>query len=319
MTEEEPRLEPPLQRPPLANIHDPDAVLHLISGILRDKGPLPVGEVGKRLQETTSSELSVYLKETHGGLKKFLEAQPALLLGADHQFNPHVYLASSLGYEEIERVRQGETVAPRGLLEEQGLTKPIRQKSDFVVSGGQGGCQSQAPLRMVGRGLTKSLSLSDIASSDIDFTKPFSLPDVQVSEIWRVDPSSSECNLPRRSLTLDEAPLCLNSLDLNTRIDEDKEKQGTPGKSIWGEISQPSIWGGDNLNERCSFASSCGDLNENINDGTLLNETEPTEWALDNFTSSTTAVAAEAEAATTDVFNDDAFLNEHRSIFNSSF
>jgi hypothetical protein len=49
---------------------DPEAVLNLISSILQDRGPLPVGEIGKRLQEATSPELSLYLKETHGGLKK---------------------------------------------------------------------------------------------------------------------------------------------------------------------------------------------------------------------------------------------------------
>ncbi len=53
--------------------NNPKAILHLISGILLDKFSLPVGEVGKHLQGATSRKLSLYLKETHGGLKKFIE------------------------------------------------------------------------------------------------------------------------------------------------------------------------------------------------------------------------------------------------------
>ncbi len=53
--------------------NNPKAILHLISGILLEKFSLPVGEVGKHLQGATSRKLSLYLKETHGGLKKFIE------------------------------------------------------------------------------------------------------------------------------------------------------------------------------------------------------------------------------------------------------
>jgi hypothetical protein len=53
--------------------NNPKAILHLISGILLEKFSLPVGEVGKHLQGATSRKLSMYLKETHGGLKKFIE------------------------------------------------------------------------------------------------------------------------------------------------------------------------------------------------------------------------------------------------------
>jgi hypothetical protein len=85
--------------------------------ILAEKGPLPVGEVGKMLQEATSmSALSAQLKEKFGGLKKFLEGNPddfilryalghrflrypfkrlndiLIVFSNDHPFNPHVYL-----------------------------------------------------------------------------------------------------------------------------------------------------------------------------------------------------------------------------------
>lgn len=46
----------------------------LACNILQEKGALPVGEIGKMLQETSLlSSLPGYLKEKYGGLKKFLE------------------------------------------------------------------------------------------------------------------------------------------------------------------------------------------------------------------------------------------------------
>lgn len=51
-----------------------EVLLIMSKEILADRGPLPVGEVGKMLQEITGmSALSVCLKENFGGLKKFLE------------------------------------------------------------------------------------------------------------------------------------------------------------------------------------------------------------------------------------------------------
>jgi len=50
------------------------ALRALCRDIIMDRGPLPVGEVGKMLQEITSiTSLSATLKEKFGGLKKFLE------------------------------------------------------------------------------------------------------------------------------------------------------------------------------------------------------------------------------------------------------
>jgi hypothetical protein len=52
-----------------------ESALRILSmDILAERGPLPVGEVGKMLQEFTGiSTLSTYLKDKFGGLKKFLE------------------------------------------------------------------------------------------------------------------------------------------------------------------------------------------------------------------------------------------------------
>jgi hypothetical protein len=55
-----------------------EATLQALSkDILVERGPLPVGEIGKMLQEITGiSTLSAYLKDKYGGLKKFLENFP---------------------------------------------------------------------------------------------------------------------------------------------------------------------------------------------------------------------------------------------------
>jgi hypothetical protein len=74
-----------------------DSALRILSlEILSEKGiALPVGEIGKMLQEATamSNVLSAALKERYGGLKKFLESNPDdFLISSDHPFNPHVNL-----------------------------------------------------------------------------------------------------------------------------------------------------------------------------------------------------------------------------------
>eukprot|EP00953_Heterococcus_sp_UTEX-ZZ885_P021965 12208-Heterococcus_DN1.PRE.2 len=70
------------------------ALFSLSKEILNDKGPLPVGEIGKLLQEfTANAGLSQTLKDQFGGLKRFLEKFPDdFLISTDHPFNPHVYL-----------------------------------------------------------------------------------------------------------------------------------------------------------------------------------------------------------------------------------
>ncbi len=87
------------------------ALLMLTREVLLTRGPLPVGEVGKHLGEATSNgNLSAALKEKFGGLKKFLERHAGeFLLGADHPFNPHVYLRALLGPEQVRQVEQSPT------------------------------------------------------------------------------------------------------------------------------------------------------------------------------------------------------------------
>jgi hypothetical protein len=81
--------------------------------ILNDKGPLPVGEIGKMLQESasSSSSMSSLLKEKFGGLKKFLELYPDdFLMSTDHPFNPHVYLRKSLKQGDLMAILRGESL-----------------------------------------------------------------------------------------------------------------------------------------------------------------------------------------------------------------
>lgn len=74
---------PPLLLPPrrLPLQVTPPALLSLSTEILSERGPIPVGEVGKLLQEATSNgSLSSTLKERFGGLKRFLEAYPQVFV-----------------------------------------------------------------------------------------------------------------------------------------------------------------------------------------------------------------------------------------------
>jgi hypothetical protein len=77
--------------------------------ILADKGPLPVGEIGKVLTELASiPNLSMKLKENFGGLKKFLERyQDKLILSNDHPFNPHVILRASVDKQQLQMIDNG--------------------------------------------------------------------------------------------------------------------------------------------------------------------------------------------------------------------
>ena len=70
------------------------ALLALSTDILNERGVLPVGEIGKSLQDIAPTRnLSGKIKEKYGGLKKFLERYPEdMIICADHPFNPHVFL-----------------------------------------------------------------------------------------------------------------------------------------------------------------------------------------------------------------------------------
>ena len=74
-------------------------------------GPVPIGEVGKILTETTGIRgLSLLIKEQFGGLKRFVESEHArhrIILGNDHPFNPHLALRSCLGADDLALVDKG--------------------------------------------------------------------------------------------------------------------------------------------------------------------------------------------------------------------
>ena len=92
------------------------ALLTLSAEILAIRGPLPVGEIGKVLAETTSIvNLSQKLKEKFGGLKKFLERyQNKFVISNDHPFNPNVLLRSSISAEHLDLIDRG--IFPHPLL-----------------------------------------------------------------------------------------------------------------------------------------------------------------------------------------------------------
>jgi hypothetical protein len=81
-----------------------DAVIFFCKDILQERGALPVGEVGKILQDTTAAfQLSTRLKEKYGGLKKFLELHESeFVMSQEHPFNPHVLIRKALTPEDFE-------------------------------------------------------------------------------------------------------------------------------------------------------------------------------------------------------------------------
>lgn len=95
---------------PSDNIN-PSQLIGLAETVLNEKGPLPVGEVGKMLQEATGNpSLSQVLKERHNGLKKFLEKfSDKFIMSCDHPFNPHVYLRRSYSPDEQRLIENGST------------------------------------------------------------------------------------------------------------------------------------------------------------------------------------------------------------------
>lgn len=78
----------------LASIVTPEALAKLIVSIIETKGPLPVGEIGKILQEMTGNEsLSNVLRAQYRGLKKVVEGfHEVFQVGTEHPFNPLVHL-----------------------------------------------------------------------------------------------------------------------------------------------------------------------------------------------------------------------------------
>lgn len=93
----------------LENVLTESALLTLSCEILTDRGPLPVGEIGKMLSEiTTFPHFTARLKEKFGGLKKFLENFPHIIyISTDHPFNPNVLLRSSVTPEQLDLIEKG--------------------------------------------------------------------------------------------------------------------------------------------------------------------------------------------------------------------
>jgi hypothetical protein len=81
----------------------------LFREMLTERGALPVGEIGKMLQESTGfSTVTTSLKSIYGGLKKFLEkCDDEFLIGKNHPFNPHVYLLKYLNQKELQIIADG--------------------------------------------------------------------------------------------------------------------------------------------------------------------------------------------------------------------
>eukprot|EP00586_Coscinodiscus_wailesii_P022277 CAMPEP_0172505488 /NCGR_PEP_ID=MMETSP1066-20121228/186852_1 /TAXON_ID=671091 /ORGANISM="Coscinodiscus wailesii, Strain CCMP2513" /LENGTH=1192 /DNA_ID=CAMNT_0013282109 /DNA_START=388 /DNA_END=3966 /DNA_ORIENTATION=+ len=102
------------------------ALTNLATAVLAERGPMPVGEVGKMLQEASANpNLSQLLKEQFNGLKKFLEKFPDIfLISNDHPFNPHVYLRSGFTEEEQRMIEAGSTA----FISTQKKTKKVRRK-----------------------------------------------------------------------------------------------------------------------------------------------------------------------------------------------
>lgn len=95
----------------------------LCKEILQDRGTLPVGEIGKNLQEIGKIS-SNRLKEKFGGLKKFLERFPEdFVVGGDHPFNPHVFLRKFITKDDVDSIYRG--AIPKALIEKMEKFKKV--------------------------------------------------------------------------------------------------------------------------------------------------------------------------------------------------
>ncbi len=79
-------------------------ILSLAYHILEERGAIPVGEIGKLLQDATlMPHLSRILKEKYGGLKRFLERHSEVFyMSNDHPFNPCVCIRERMAELDVE-------------------------------------------------------------------------------------------------------------------------------------------------------------------------------------------------------------------------
>lgn len=85
------------------------ALITATSEYLSLKGPLPVGDIGKIISDSSGLQnLPWRLKERYGGLKKLLENYPEkFVFSKEHPFNPHVVLRETLTPEQADKFEQG--------------------------------------------------------------------------------------------------------------------------------------------------------------------------------------------------------------------
>jgi hypothetical protein len=80
-----------------------NGLLCLIKDIITERGPLPIGEIGKTLNMTN------LIKDKFGGLKKFLETyQNIFIISSNHAYNPHVFVRCNLDSLELASIESGE-------------------------------------------------------------------------------------------------------------------------------------------------------------------------------------------------------------------
>ena len=153
-----------------------EALCSLIMEILEDSPPIPVGEIGKMLQERTANpELSVVLKHEYvashvsttttlrdtlacsflrrirrfGGLKKFIEGVPNLFtIGSDHPFNPHVSLVGAPNPSPVNK------------------TPETRNRNDASGGGSASGSGSAGGGGNSGRGAGRSQTQQSLSARD---------------------------------------------------------------------------------------------------------------------------------------------------------
>ena len=85
------------------------AVRSILYDVLYERGAVPVGELGKILQEMSCvTNFSAKLKEKFGGLKKYLEKYSEdFTICTDHPFNPHIFLTKFISSDEKSAILSG--------------------------------------------------------------------------------------------------------------------------------------------------------------------------------------------------------------------
>ena len=139
-----------------------ESALHTLScQVLKEKGPLPVGEVGKMLQEACPAipNMSLILKERFNGLKKFLERyMEDFVLGQDHPFNPTVYLKCMLSIEDMAAIKRGDSVQLAA------FGKSSSKKNTHQRGGGAPGSAGKGNAGMKKKAYPHSLSMHAIGA-----------------------------------------------------------------------------------------------------------------------------------------------------------